>query len=52
MAVKNGNAEIVKLLISENADPNIADTYGKTPYDYATQWAGKVLVKIQDQWPA
>ena len=51
MAVYNGNVEIVKLLISENADPNIADTFGKTPYDYATQWAGRVLVKIQNYWP-
>ena len=45
-AVVKGNIEIVKLLISKNADVNIADANGTTALIYAVQFKNKAILTL------
>src|SRR4051812_30182929 len=36
LAAANGHAGVVRKLIAAGADPHVVDSYGLTPWDYAT----------------
>lgn len=50
IAAKNGHAEVVSYLLTNGADPNIADSKGRTAIDFAREYERSNVLKVLEEF--
>jgi ankyrin repeat protein len=48
-AADTGHIDVVRVLLARSAQPNVVDTFGKTPRHYATEHGHREIVEILDK---
>ncbi len=51
LAVGNGDAKIVELLLENNADPDLKDSMGMSARQYATLFKKKEIIALMEKYP-